>query len=182
MQQKYQYKQFTFSNGEAKLIAALDCILLFIGKAVNNSVNCKDILLRSKWIVTELLTNALKHSGNNVICFEIEIRDEVLQITKSDGGEPFSLLIDGERKSYPAGFTEKDTYLLHEDDLSILYATITDNALIFSAEDNIEAIDITVQELNEHFGLSIITRASDKFIYRYDSRTRTNFFTASLLL
>lgn len=182
MQRKYQYKQFTFSNREANSIAALDCILLFIGEEIKNSVNCKNILLRSKWIVTELFTNASKHSGDNVICFEIEIRDKVLQITKSDRGEPFSLLIDGERKSYPADFTEKDTYLLHEDDLSILYATVTDNAFIFSAEDNIETTDITVQELNEHFGLAIITRSSDKFIYKYDSCTRTNFFTASLLL
>lgn len=182
MQQNYQCKQFTFGNNQENPLAALDCILAFIGEAVKSFGNCKNILLRSKWILTELFTNASKHSGENVICIEIEIRNEVLQITKSDRGQPFSLLPDDERKAYPANFAEKHTYLLHKDDLNILYATVTDNTLIFSAEDNIEVSDITVQEINEHFGLVIITKSSDKFIYKYDSCSKTNIFTASLLL
>lgn len=182
MQQKYKHKQFTFINSEANSIAALDCILLFLGEEIKNSGSCKSIVLRSKWILTELFTNASKHSNDDVICFDITIENEILQITKSDCGEPISVFINNERKSFPADFNDKDVYLLHKDDLSILYAKATDNALTFSAEDNTEIADITVQGIHEHFGLIIIAKSSDEFIYTYDSCTKTNIFTVSLWL
>lgn len=182
MQQNYQCKQFTFSNNQENPLAALDCILAFIGEAVKSFGNCKNILLRSKWILTELFTNASKHSDGNVVRFEIKISNNVLQIIKSDRGQPFSLLVDNEIKTYPADFSEKETHLLHKDDLNILFAAVTDNSLIFSVADNIDVSNITVQEISEHFGLVIITKASDKFIYTYDNCNRTNIFTASLML
>lgn len=182
MQQSNKHKQFTVRNDKGRLTATLDSILTYLHEILENSNNRNGIFLRSKWIVTELFTNASKHSNNAVIRFDIKIENATLQITKSDHGEPFSVSINGERKYFPADFAEKHTYLLHKDDLSILYAAVNDGTLSFCVEDNTDIADIAIPEIYEHFGLIIITKSSDKFIYKYDSSTETNIFTASIVL
>lgn len=181
MQQNY-YKRFLISNDETKLFAALDSILAYIRIAIGTRGNADNIILRSKWILTELLTNASKHSNHDIICFEVYFTDATLEITKCDYGEAFSLLIDNERKSFPVDFTENKTYVVHQDDLNILYATVyNEGELIFKAQ-NVEILHNNSLAINEHFGLLIITKSSDKFIYKYDNCTKTNIFNASLVL
>lgn len=181
MRQNNNYRRFTFSNNKGQLNAAVDPILTFIRQALERHRNFNNILLRSKWILTELLTNATKHSGDDFICFDVRIQDKILEITKLDKGEPFFLFVNNERKDFPGDFTKKKKYVVHKDDLTVLYATVSDGILIFNAED-VERTGNTVEGINEHFGLIIITKSSDKFSYKYDSCTKTNFFTVSLML
>lgn len=180
MQQSHNYKQFALSRAEGKSNVLQDVILQYIRQALEHSNNCKKILLRSKWIVTELLTNALKHTKADVVHFEVRIEGTVLQIIQSDQGEPFSLSINGKRNYFAANLIENDNYLLIKDDLSTLCATVIDGKLNFRAEDNIELTDLNVQNIQEHFGLIIITRSSDYFTYCYDNAAKTNIFKASI--
>lgn len=181
MQRNYNYKRFTFSNNKATLIAALDTILVHIRQGIGNLRNADNIISRSKWILTELLTNASKHSNENLINFDICIGNSIVEIAKLEYGEPFAIQIDDERKTFPGSFIENNQYIIHKDDLCILYATVSNKIMTFTIED-VEITGERVHEINEHFGLIIITKSSDKFTYKYDFETKANIFMVKLNL
>jgi len=67
------------------------------------------------------------------------------------------------------------------DILHTLYAIPEGNDTIrFACEEATMDDLVAVERIVEHFGLIIITKASDKFIYHYCESIKTNIFTASL--
>lgn len=182
MQQDYSYKKFTISNIRENLPAAFESISAYISEVVRISGDDNNIILRSKWVLTELLTNASKHTKDNLICFEIHSKNGVLEIVRSECGRPFPLSINSRINIFSAARAGNKRIVIQKDDLCTLYATVSkDGTLIFEVED-VEIIEGTVSEIIEHFGLIIITRSSDRFVYAYDKFTNTNVFRASFQL
>jgi len=182
MEQTEFHKEFAFTNNKGELALSVDKLLLFLEERLVYCNNYTHLISRSKWIITELLTNAYKHSSSPVIHFKVEIGQSTLFIKKIDQDEPFSITIDNRRKYFPLDF-EEDRHILHKDDFTILYATLcTEDTLMFTVKDDVDITGKTVYGMGEHFGLIIITRSSDEFTYTYDSGTKTNIFSSKLNL
>jgi anti-sigma regulatory factor (Ser/Thr protein kinase) len=127
-------------------------------------------------VITELLTNAIKHTGDTEIAVSISISNEYLIIEKSDHGNPFN------PNDFLSQLTNTGSKIqLSQDDLYSIYALIeNDNQVRFTCEENKTALSFV--DIMEHFGLLIITRAADEFTYRYDPATGLNTFRVQMLL
>ncbi|HVV56118.1 MAG TPA: hypothetical protein VHC47_12360, partial [Mucilaginibacter sp.] len=81
-----------FDNSTGAMITSLDRMLEYISGTIPPHADADDILFRCKVIVTELLTNAIKHAGDGSTLFGIERDSEQLVIQKSDKGAPLYLI------------------------------------------------------------------------------------------
>jgi hypothetical protein len=126
-----------------------------------------------KLILTELVTNSIKHSSDVGGMIHITVLQPNILIQKIDKG----LQIEFKQQSLP--FEEINKII----------------KVSFSEENNhqIEVLDqyrfrfldpykegISIDYLPEHFGLYIITLASDSFIYQYDPNLEENRFIVRL--
>ena len=118
-----------------------------------------DLLFKVKVIVTELLNNAIKHSGTQKSKIELHLDSSELIITKSDCGKPFDLNNELQKRN--------GQVVLSSDAMHLLYAVKEDEAKVrFYCEENLsDAIDFNA--LAEHMGLLIITKAAQEFTYEY---------------
>jgi hypothetical protein len=170
---KLMTKQFEFITGSDNLTSSLKEMLGFINDNLVANVPAINLLFKSKIILTELLTNALKHSFSRYTLIDISVGNHSITITKTDHGMPLSLI------TY-ANSSENRIPITH-DILHTLYA-IPDgpDAIRFGCEDStMEDLD-AVAQIIEHFGLIIITKAADKFVYKYEAQTKANKFTVTL--
>ncbi len=141
---------------------------------------------KCKLILTELLTNALKHSGVDKTVFKVVFDKNKLLISKADKGKPFNLESFKEREALkwpldPSYQGEKFT--IYEDEMCGLYAYITDpNHVIFFTEDHPIDPPPRPRDMLEHFGLLILTKSSDRFEYFFNPETQTNIFTSTINL
>lgn len=170
---KLMTRQFEFSTGNDSLTSALQQMLEHINNNLVANVPAINLLFKSKVILTELLTNALKHSFSRHTLVEIAVESDNITITKTDHGIPLPLI------SYAN--TSENRIPITNDILHTLYAIPEGkNAVRFGCEestlDDLESIDRIV----EHFGLIIITKAADKFVYHYCEQTKANKFTVTL--
>lgn len=170
--------EFALQNTAQSLITSLKEILLFIDGHLPGYAAKETINFKSQFIITELLTNAIKHAGDTEIAFRVFISDECITIEKHDNGNPFS------PKSHPlllnnnAGFKGQ----ISKDAIHTIYAIVeSKNVVRFVCEEN----DYTTSDLNaigEHFGLLIITKSAESFTYRYDKELKLNTFKVELKL
>ncbi|RZA00773.1 MAG: hypothetical protein EOP47_13000 [Sphingobacteriaceae bacterium] len=168
---KYSSREFILPNSPTELITSVKLVLDHIDQQLAGLEYKHEIYFKTKSIVTELLTNAIKHAGTKSVTIHIITDNEYLTIKKNEHGEPFPLVKDsspGEKKK------------LSFDIMHSLYAiNESNNTLKFIVEDN--AIDKPdIDGVAEHFGLLIVTKCAEQFIYYYDEDNKLNTFTAKL--
>jgi len=165
-------RQFVFLNNSDTLIAALKQMLEFVETNLPASTRAGKTIFNAKVVLTELLTNSIKHSGSSDTLITIEARNSSLLITKTDTGNPLSL-IDNDLSSTKKPITN--------DILHTLYAVSERNDhLHFVCEENKMEDILAIDDIVEHFGLLIITKAADNFTYSYDHSTKSNIFKVIL--
>lgn len=141
---------------------------------------------RCRMIITELLTNALKHSDSGQSLITLLIGGSKMTIIRSDSGRPLHLAEWQGRKAvqWPVEepFTKKEI-VVYEDDMCRLLGMMENPCRIkFFTEDLPVVIPPRPKNLLEHFGLMILAKSSDEFVYHYDTVSRTNFFQASVFI
>lgn len=173
MQITSSYKEFIFLNARPALIPSVKQVLDYLHQKLDGYVHMHDIYFKTKAVITELLTNAHKHAGTETVNIQLEIEGDNIIIRKKDLGLPFSITmnaIPGIKK------------LLAYDVMHQLFAINEGNNRIrFTAEDSMnEHPDIN--EISEHFGLLIICKCAEEFVYQYDPKTRLNCFIVKMKL
>ncbi|MGF7037029.1 ATP-binding protein [Mucilaginibacter lappiensis] len=168
--------QFSFQNTRLSIITSLREILEFINGHLSGCAGRYTRHFEIEMVITELLTNAIKHTGNAEISISISISKEYLIIEKSDHGNPFN------PNDFLSQFTNTGSKVqLSRDDLYSIYAVIeNDHQARFICEENKTSLSFV--DIMEHFGLLIITRSAEEFIYRYNPVTGLNTFRVHMLL
>ena len=170
--------QFEFNNSTDALITSLQYLLGHISECVPANADAEDILFRCKVIITELLTNAIKHGGQGDTLFTIETGEQSLIIQKTDQGSPLYLV---NTHSHSATDGEANKKLISADPLNSLYAAWEDeNSIVFSCEESSIDDFLSVEHVMEHFGILIITRSSDEFTYTHDKESNSNIFKVKI--
>jgi hypothetical protein len=167
--------EFEFGNGADKLVSSLEHMLGHISNGIPASADAKDIMFKSKVIITELLTNAIKHAGDSKTLFNIDSDASRLTISKTDYGMPL-YLVNARNEAFAnnAGANKK---LISADPLTSLYANFeSENHIRFSSEEGSLDDFLSVEEVMEHFGILIITNSSDEFTYTYHKDAGSNVF------
>ena len=169
---------FEFDNSAERLVGSLEYMLEHIAGNIPARADAEDILFKSKVIITELLTNGIKHAGNNNTSFEIETYPDCLVIRKTDLGTPL-YLVEPDHQPALAGENKK---LISADMLNSLYAIWeSENHIRFASEEGTFNEVLPVEQVMEHFGILIITCSSDEFTYTYDKHTQSNTFRVQLI-
>lgn len=142
------------------------------------------LFFKTKLILTELVTNAIKHAHTNEFKLIVAIEPDLVKLTRVDNGNPFSLFSEGRALEWPlaTGYIGKPVMIL-KDKMSNMFAVINDYYNIeFKLEEYSEDDEVVIDTLLEHFGLIIITKLSDKFNYSYDPNNHLNIFEANIKL
>ncbi|WP_374949292.1 ATP-binding protein [Mucilaginibacter sp.] len=180
MKQGTVTKRFVFNNRAEDLynvhVEVIDYLTTEAG--LDDSANFK-----LKVVLTELLTNGIKHSGCDKSIIETCIQPDSIRIKKTDAGNSFSASFNGCSYRWPLpGRHFNDTIIhLYGDDNYLLKAKNQNNyRLVFFIEEQPQlSAGNEINNLSEHFGLMIIARACDGFSYEFDIDTCSNNFTAT---
>ncbi len=171
--------EFEFDNRADKLVSSLEYMLGRITGCMPVHADAEDILFRCKVIITELLTNAIKHAGNSKTVFNIETSETRLVISKTDCGMPLYLINTRNNSAADDGHASKR--LISADPLASLYANWeSENHIRFTSEEGSLDDFLSVEQVAEHFGILIITRSSDEFIYTYNKENKSNIFLVKI--
>ncbi len=170
-------KEFKF-NVRRSFMPLLRQMLHFVEQQLTAMpVNMERHLFEAKVILTELLTNAIKHSGAGQSTLLICITNQNINIVKKDAGRPLALL------SHPELAAADASLQLANDVMHSLYASVNAVKTInFTCTEHHLPQFIDVSSVNEHFGLLIITKAADNFYYYYDEEAGINVFSVNKLL
>lgn len=173
------FNQFLLPNSRLAMAASLREIIDFINRHLPADVSAADIDFKVDIIVTELLTNALKHVKNAETLIRVYIDDKTLTIEKTDFGTPFNPNNFIEILKHPAGYK----LMLTKDDLNAMYAVVEkENMVRFVSEDGADVDAPNLDDLMEHFGLLIITKSSSEFTYHFDPTSGLNTFNVIIPL
>jgi anti-sigma regulatory factor (Ser/Thr protein kinase) len=165
-------KAFTFDNQPENITQCSRTILGYLEPLLTQLGQARALLLRAKFIVGELLNNAVKHSGTNHTEVTVTLNDKTLTISKIDTGAPFDLVSEIEKQDAQL--------IVSSDAMHLLYAIKKDESTVsFFCKENL-TFELDVNKLAEHLGLLIITKAADEFTYHYQKPT--NIFTVKLNL
>jgi anti-sigma regulatory factor (Ser/Thr protein kinase) len=141
-------------------------------------------MAKIKWMVTELLTNAIKHCGTANCVLSIKISEAQIHIQRADQGKTLALT-DPETEMllvWPLNSSAQADFQIYHNGMDSLKIKIldTESAMFFSEMLPTIEMPALLSESSEHFGLLIITKASDQFTYRYDPATKTNYFSCTM--
>lgn len=167
------HKLFAINNLYSMPANLLEEILLLIKTSVSDGVNIDELLFKSKFILTELLTNAIKHANANEVELSIEIANDFVRFKKQDKGNQ---LVLPQTKHHDF----ENAIIVTTDIMHTLYAIEKESATYFYCHENAVPVIDTNNDFPEHFGLLIITKAADEFSYHYDSQKHANTFTAKV--
>jgi hypothetical protein len=168
--------EFKFDNSADKLVSSLEYMLGHISGCIPAGADTEDLLFRCKVIITELLTNAIKHAGQSSTLFHIGMDEKKLVICKTDNGLPL-YLIDANHHQSVQDKPDHLKKLISADPLSSLYANWeSENHIRFTSEEGSLDDFLSVEEVMEHFGILIITNSSSEFTYTYKKETNANIF------
>jgi anti-sigma regulatory factor (Ser/Thr protein kinase) len=166
-------RQFEFKNSNNNISFLLKQLTNFVSDSLPLNADFGDMLFKTKIIVTELLTNSIKHSEGNSTLIDIEAKDGTLTIIKTDHDMPLDII-----KPTGQGNRKK---LITSDFLHTLFAVHEqDNQVQFICEENSLDDILMINDIVEHFGLLIITKSANKFTYTYDCAARANIFRVML--
>lgn len=173
-----QQIQFKLPADPSRFNPLLEQILADIDSSLSDSPHAINIRKKSRWIITELITNGYKHSGEAEIIIRIEFYPYGVHIIKEDTGSPLTLsLSDGEVLSWPIGHEHYNRVVnISHDPLNILNAHIEpDGDVCFIVREK-QPTDHDATKVNEHFGLIIIASLCNSFKYRFDKDEGRNIF------
>jgi len=169
---QYSRKEFIFVNDRTALTASVKQVLEYIEQQLTGLEYKHDIYFKTKSVVTELLTNAAKHAGTDTLNIYIDIDEDYLTIKKKECGMPFTLV----KYNAMPGTKKRLTY----DIMHSLYAiNEPNNTIRFMVEESPDD-NLDINEVAEHFGLLIVTKCAEEFIYHYDEGTKLNTFTVKV--
>jgi two-component sensor histidine kinase len=173
MQSSAEEMIFNFDNSADKLVSSLEHMLGYITGRIPAQADPEDILFRSKVVITELLTNGIKHAGKDHTRFDIEIDQAQLVICKTDNGSPLYLVNTRQNA--------EDRKLISADPLNSLYAVWeSENHIRFASEEGSLDDFLSFEQVMEHFGILIITRSANEFTYTWDKETASNIFRVQI--
>ncbi|RCH55121.1 hypothetical protein DJ568_07985 [Mucilaginibacter hurinus] len=174
MHTRYSGKYFTFINVSTALTSSLKQVLEYIEENLADFAYAEDIYFKTKAIITELLTNGFKHAGAETVNISIDIDPQYITIVKTDYGIPFPLVVSGS----PQGTKTMLSYdIMHH-----LYAINLNARQVKFLVEDIIGDETDIKGVGEHFGLLIITKCSEEFIYDFDEASKLNTFTAKVKL
>ncbi|WDF53680.1 ATP-binding protein [Mucilaginibacter sp. KACC 22063] len=143
----------------------LDDMLNFIRNNLPQQPDHDALTFKTKFILTELITNAVKHTPNDSSSLQIRMEDDGIRIIKTDTGNPLNFKL----KAAPSDS------VIASDFLHTLYVKNKDEQLHFYCVENHNSLAAD-DNLPEHFGLLIITKSSDTFYYHHNKTTGVNTF------
>jgi two-component sensor histidine kinase len=175
-------KKFVFINNADALYPLSVDIVEYVKQQVNPD---EAAIQKLKMVLIELLTNAIKHSGNNETIIEVSTTAHSINLKKTDQGNTFAITTDAIKLEWPLPGNHHTGRVIsmYGDDNCTLKGKLGNNCNInFFIEEHAhtEAMDNAIISLPEHFGLTIITKACDSFTYKFDVDTCTNNFIATI--
>lgn len=161
------------------MVESLREIRGFISEFLPANVVQREIIFKVEMVVTELLTNALKHVKDADSHIRIYIDEEWLSIEKTDFGTKFNPNNFAEIFNHPVGYE-----ILHSvDELHSVYAVLeNDSHVRFTCKPKTHANGIDPNGVDEHFGMIIISRSAEEFTYNYDADSGLNRFNVRIKL
>lgn len=178
--------QFSFRNKTGALLPFLKEVEFYVMERLYGNSNIGTLLMRSKYILIEMCTNGIKHSGEDYSTFDVDIEEDNLFISKTDQGKPFAPKGKNGKKCMvfpPQDLQTKLPVTIWEDDLNRLAAKKEqEDTLCFYVEETHHPAPELSSLLERHLGLIIICSASDVFHYRYEADKKLNIFTAKIAL
>ena len=179
-------KKFVFNNETEGIYPLTVQIINYIQNIAKDIVD-DDAGFRIKTILIELLTNSLKHMGDDVTRIGIDLKNNKLYISKQDKGRPLQINTRQALLTWPLTHSKfaQNEIAIYGDDFGTLKGRVKNsNQLEFFTEDfDVRYVDKeTIMGLNEHYGLMIIARASDAFNYKHKPDTGVNTFTSIIEL
>lgn len=130
-----------------------------------------------KLILVELVTNSIKHSTDDEALIRVIFNHPTLTIQKVDRGLQIQFASNSQQipfvdinKTIQVSFSEKKKQ----------HIKVLDQYQFEFVDAYKEGISLN--EIPEHFGLYIITLASDRFIYQHDPESKENRFIVNLKL
>lgn len=175
--------QFTFTHSAAGILPfILKAVQHIKDEYIGNRADKEQLLNRCKFIITELCTNGIKHSGTQESIFTITTRDGNLIIERQDEGAPLSVTWKERKLRVPLP-AEINTITIMEDDINCLrLQKLHEYSVRFYTQPITPMALQKPPKLNEHFGLIIICLSADSFIYVHNVAHGINTFTATINL
>lgn len=144
----------------------------------------EEIAFKSRVIVSELVTNTLKHTQQKTTVLDALIYADKLCFVRRDFCAPLQFPATSAREAiswpFPAA-RNGEKIVVYEDDLNALQLTVTTRGATFSVIPK-PAEDCNINSLHEHFGLLLICLSCDAFSYEYIPDTQENIFTTCINL
>ncbi|MFA6248892.1 MAG: hypothetical protein WC615_18255 [Mucilaginibacter sp.] len=173
-------QKFVFNNQADGLYPLVTDVMAHITQQQKTD---EDTITKLKLVLVEFLTNSLKHSGAEETTIEITTTGNQITIRKTDRGNGLAIRCNGNLLEWPLPGKHHANRVLtvYANADAILKAKLTNNCgLQFFIEETEQTGQLDINTLTEHFGLLIITRASNTFAYEFDIDSCTNSFTASV--
>lgn len=133
--------------------------------------------LRIGWVLTELLTNAVKHAKTRSSEVTIQLSKSHLLIRKSDHGNPLPYLpLNGQNEG-------QDMVIIYQNGPELLTGQVAGNTILFVIEEHSEpSQEDLLSQISEHLGLMIIAKACETFRYEYIVEEKMNIFSCAISL
>jgi len=173
------FNQFVLPDTRELMIGSLQEIRRFINDFLPAHADSEEIGFKVEIVITELLTNTLKHVKDAETCLRIYLDDNYLTIEKTDFGTQFN------PNNFADIFKQKPGYkiLLSYDELHSIYAELEmNNTVRFICDTKKNRGKIDINNVGEHFGMIIISRAAEAFTYHYDTASGLNRFNVRMRL
>jgi hypothetical protein len=177
-------QEFNFSTKGQEVLPFVLKINEWIELGLPPNRNHDVLFFKTKLILTELVTNAIKHAHTSSFNLIVEIVADLVKIVRVDNGNPFNLFSEGMALEWPLApnYIGKPVMIL-KDKMSNMFAIIDDYYNIeFKLEEYSKEEEGVIDTLLEHFGLIIITKLSDRFTYSYDPINNLNLFETNIKL
>ena len=144
----------------------------------------EEVIFKSKVVISELLTNTIKHTHQKTTLLEAIIYSNKLCFIRRDYCAPLHFPASQHREALSWPLPQNRTgekIVVYEDDLNALWITVTPTGAEFSVTPK-PTEDCNINSLHEHFGLLLITLSSDRFHYEYNPNTAENLFDVCISL
>jgi anti-sigma regulatory factor (Ser/Thr protein kinase) len=172
-----------FKSNREGIPGTLNLCLNHIRQKVRRPPLDEEMMAKIKWVIMELLTNAVKHSGERESVLRIGFTMDAVILQKEDYGKPLALVGLGRKKiMWPLEEMVRplDFPIYHNGMDSLCVRTDESGRAVFFIEELAELeMPALLSDTSEHFGLLIMTKASDEFAYEYEPETGLNRFIST---
>lgn len=166
-----------FPNRADKIYTFIQKVIGFIEQHIPEE-KAQQITFNTRVIITELLTNSIKHAGPGETGIELALTSTTFIIKKTDEGAPFDFKRDNLSWPLPDGLVSP--VKIYSDTLNGLFANVLSPYSVAFYTESYTGTDEDYTDISEHYGLVIICRASHNFVYQYNPRSRQNIFTVTI--